>query len=118
MDIWTPPSATHDVSFKSGTLKDGDTTTTHVVQAVDHVTGKTGKVVVIAETNIEQARLEDIIGQAVENWMVQFREKAQKKQGKKAPVTAEEKKKVGVAIREYIKEKRKMMESTNNKLYY
>ena len=59
-----------------------------------------------------------MIGTAVENWTREVREKVQRKDGKVAPVTDEEKKNVGIAVREYMKEKRKMSESTNNKLYY
>lgn len=117
-NLWTPPSATHDVSFKSGTLKDVEGTTTHKIKVVDPETKKTGEVVVIAESDISQARLEDMIGTAVENWTREVREKVQRKDGKVAPVTDEEKKNVGIAVREYMKEKRKMSESTNNKLYY
>ena len=39
-NLWTPPSATHDVSFKSGTLKDGEGTTTHKIKVVDPETNK------------------------------------------------------------------------------
>ena len=67
---------------------------------------------------LEMGKAQDMIGTAVENWTREVREKLQRKDGKVAPVTDEEKKNVGISVREYIKEKRKMSESTNNKLYY
>jgi len=117
-DLWIPATAKHDMSFKSGTLQDGETTTTHKIKVVDPETKKTGEVVVIAESDISQARLEDMIGTAVENWTKEIREKVQRKDGKVAPSTEEEQRNIGASIREYMKEKRKMQSSTNNKIYY
>ena len=113
--LWTPTGATYKGIAPVGS-NIGNRVVSHElrVEAKDRF-GKVHKQIirVLADSDTSQAEVEDMMGNATDNFVKEVREKYNKR-----PATNEERKQIGKALNEFLKYRTKRRESTSGKIYY
>ena len=98
-------------------VETGGSIVVHVFTFHDKASGKTQQVRILADAGTSRAEVEDSAALALENWLVDLKEQAQRKVGKHAPSTAE-RREVGAAVREFRAYAAKRKASSNGRIYY
>ena len=116
-ELWTPTgTAQLGVVPVGRNAETGSRIVTHQlrVEAKDRF-GKVHKQIirVLADDETSQAEIEDMMGHATENFVAEVREKYTKR-----PPTEDERKQIGRALNEFLKNRTKRRASTNRKIYY
>ena len=116
-ELWTPTGATYNGITPVGrNAETGSRIVTHQirVEAKDRF-GKVHKQIirVLADDETSQAEIEEMMGNATENFVAEVRKKYTKR-----PPTEDERKQIGRALNEFLKNRTKRRASTNRKIYY
>ena len=116
-ELWTPAGTAYNGIIPAGrNAETGSRIVTHQlrVEAKDRF-GKVHKQVirVLADDDTSQSEIEDMMGHATETFVAEVREKYTKR-----PPTEDERKQIGKALNEFLKNRTKRRESTSNKIYF
>jgi hypothetical protein len=116
-ELWTPAGITYNGIIPAGrNAETGSHVVSHQmrVEAKDRF-GKVHKQVisVLADGDTSQSEIEDMMGYATENFVAEVRKKYTKR-----PPTEDERKQIGKALNEFLKNRTKRRESTSNKIYF
>jgi hypothetical protein len=116
-DLWTPTGATYNGITPVGrNAETGSRIVTHQirVEAKDRF-GKVHKQIirVLADDETSQAEIEEMMGNATENFVAEVRKKYTKR-----PPTEDERKQIGRALNEFLKHRTKRRASSSNKLHF
>ena len=118
-DLWLPPGVIRQVPSLAGrNVETGGHIIVHSFKFHSQKHGKTREVRIPADDSMSKAQIEDMAASALETWLIELDEEAQRKVGKHAPATVAERKEVGKAIREFRVYAARRRESTNQKTYY
>lgn len=118
-DLWLPAGVTEGAPFLAGrNVETGGYIVTHAFRFHSAKYGKTREVRILADESMSKAQIEDMAAGALERWLIELGEEAQRKVGKHAPRNVAERQEVGKAIREFREYAAKRRASTNNKNYY
>ena len=117
MDLWTPAGATYKGAAPAGlNAETGGHIVTHrfVLKqkdkfGVEHAT----RVEIMADNDVSQAHIEEMMGNAAEKFMEQVRTKYNKR-----PPTPGERKEIGKALNDFRSQAIRRSQSTNRKIYY
>lgn len=113
-DIWLPNGVTYSPPKAIGHNNEtGGAIVAHVFHFHDKMSGRRSKCTIPADVGESQAYIEDLAGTAFENWLVEIRT-----DGKKRAPTADERKQIGKAIRDFRAYANKRRQSSNSRIYY
>ena len=79
--------------------------------------GKQLQVRILADATMSRSQIEESAGNALEKWLLELQEEAQRKVGKHTPSPAE-RREVGAALREFRTTAAKRRASSNHRLFY
>ena len=118
-DLWVPPGITRETPSLGGhNIETGSTIVVHNFRFHSTKYGKTRMVKIPADDSMSKAQIEDMAAGALETWLIELEEEAQRRVGKHAPRSVEERKEVGKAIREFRSYAARRRDSTNSRIYY
>ncbi len=116
-ELWLPEGVTRAASSLGGlNVETGATLVIHTFHLLDKVSGRRAVVKIPADSSMSKAQIEDMAANAFESWLLDVRAKAQRLQGKHKP-SPEERKEVGIAIRQFRAYAKRRRESTTGKIY-
>jgi hypothetical protein len=117
-DLWTPGGMVHLAPSAGGrNVETGGAISIHTFRFHSAKHGVTREIKIPVDASMSQAQVEDMAANALEHWLTELDERAQRKVGKHTP-SLEERKQVGAALREFRAHLAKRRESTNERLYY
>jgi len=117
-ELWVPPGVdTLAPSIGGRNVVTGGTIVIHTFKFHSEKYGKSREVKIPADDSMSQAQIEDMAASALETWIIELEEDAQRTAGKHAP-SLSERKDVGKAIREFREYAAKRRESSTGQLYY
>ena len=116
-ELWTPAGTAYNGIIPAGrNAETGSRIVSHQlrVEAKDRW-GKVHKQIirVLADDETSQAEIEEMMGNATENFVAEVREKYTKR-----PPTEDERKQIGKALNEYLRYRTKRRERTSGKIYF
>ena len=113
-ELWTPEGvAGHTVTPAGHNAETGGVVQQHVFKVHDPVTKRTHQFRVLVDETTSKAHIEEMVGNAMESWLVEVR----RKHSKPAPTPAQ-RKEIGKILDEIRIYAGRRKESSNNKLYY
>ena len=113
-ELWTPLGVEHNVTVPVGyNAETGGQIYEYRFQVHDEVTGRKHEFRVLVDDSTSKAHIEEMVGNAMESWLVDVR----RKHSKPAP-TKEQRKEIGKILDEIRVYARQRGESSNNKRYY
>ena len=113
-ELWLPPGVEHTLTAPVGrNAETGGGIYEYQFKVHDPVTDRTHQFRVIVDEDTSNAHIEEMVGNAMESWLVSVR----RKHNKPAP-TPEQKKEIGKILNEIRSYSLKRKQSTNNKIYY
>ena len=114
LDLWVPEGVTHSATHVVGrNAETGESIYEYTFKVHDEVTGRSHKFQVLADDTTSAAHIEEMVGNAMESWLVEVR----RKHSKPAP-TPEQRKEIGKILNEIKNYAGRRSDSSNNKLYY
>ena len=116
-ELWTPSGAVHfGAALVGRNVETGGPIVTHTFMlkgkdkfGVEHKE----RVKILADDNVSQAQVEEMMGNAAESFMEKLRTKYDKR-----PPTPEERKEIGHALEDFRRQAARRAQSTNRKIYY
>ena len=116
-ELWTPAGTAYNGIIPAGrNVETGSQVVSHQmrVEAKDRF-GRVHKQIirVLADDETSQSEIEEMMGYATENFVTEVREKYTKR-----PPTEDERKQIGHALNEYLKNRTKRRDSTSNRIHF
>ena len=112
--LWLPPGVAHSQTSPVGrNAETGGLIYEYLFRVHDEVTGRKSDFRVIVDDTMSMAHIEEMVGNAMESWLVEVRIKHSK-----PPPTPAQRKEIGEILEQIRKHARKRRESSNNKIYY
>ena len=112
--LWLPPGVTHSQTLPVGrNAETGELIYEHRFRVYDEVTGRKHEFRVLVDDTTSRSHIEEMVGNAMESWLVDVRVKHSK-----PPPTPAQRKEIGKILDQIRKHAGKRSESSNNKIYY
>ena len=112
--LWLPPGVTHSKTLPVGrSAETGGLIYVYLFRVHDEVTGRKSDFRIIVDDTMSMAHIEEMVGNAMESWLVDVRIKHSK-----PPPTPAQRKEIGEILEQIRKHAGKRRESSNNKIYY
>ena len=113
-ELWVPQGVTHSATVHVGrNAETGESIYEYRFQVYDEVTDRKHEFRVLVDDTTSKAHIEEMVGNAMESWLVEVR----RKHSKPAP-TPEQRKEIGKILNEIKNYAGRRSDSSNNKLYY
>ena len=114
IELWTPPGVTHTRVAQVGrNVETGGVIYDYQFQVHDEVTGRSHQFRVLVDDETSIAHIEEMVGNAMESWLVDVR----LRHSKPAPTPAQ-RKEIGKILDQIRISAIKRKRSSNNKIYY
>ena len=114
IELWTPPGVTHTRVAQVGrNAETGGKIYDYQFQVHDEVTGRSHQFRVLVDDETSIAHIEEMVGNAMESWLVDVR----MRHSKPAPTPAQ-RKEIGKILDQIRISAIKRRRSSNNKIYY
>jgi hypothetical protein len=114
IELWTPPGVTHSRVIPVGyNAETGGKIYEYQFRVHDEVTGRSHQFRVIVDDETSIAHIEEMLGNAMESWLVDVR----MRHSKPAP-TPEQRREIGKILDQIRTNALKRKQSSNNKIYY
>jgi hypothetical protein len=113
-ELWTPPGVTHtSVTPVGRNAETGKPVYKYSFQVYDEETGRRHEFQVLVDDTTTKAHIEEMVGNAMESWLVDVRIRHAK-----PPPTKEQRKEIGKVLDQIRIHSLKRKESSNGKIYY
>lgn len=113
-ELWLPPGVAHSQTLPVGrNAETGGLIYEYIFRVHDEVTGRKSDFRVIVDDTMSMAHIEEMVGNAMESWLVEVRIKHSK-----PPPTPAQRKEIGEILNQIRNNAGKRRESSNNKIYY
>ena len=113
-ELWVAQGVTHSATHIVGrNAETGELIYEYRFQVYDEVTGRKHEFRVLVDDTTSKAHIEEMVGNAMESWLVEVR----RKHNKPAP-TPKQRKEIGKILDDIRIHAGKRGESSNNKIYY
>jgi|19_taG_2_1085344.scaffolds.fasta_scaffold22292_3 hypothetical protein len=113
-ELWVPQGVTHSATHIVGrNAETGEPIYEYRFQVYDEVTDRKHEFRVLVDDTTSKAHIEEMVGNAMESWLVEVR----RKHSKPAP-TPKQRKEIGKILEDIRIHAGKRGESSNNKIYY
>ena len=113
-ELWVPQGVTHSATVHVGrNAETGELIYEYRFQVYDEVTDRKHEFRVLVDDTTSKAHIEEMVGNAMESWLVEVR----RKHSKPAP-TPKQRKEIGKILEDIRIHAGKRGESSNNRIYY